>query len=221
MLLPKSSQVDGRIFAHVSLALHEHLQRLALHRGDDLAVVPGECRRDVPLGPTLQRKGAVLAKPLTHTDVAGDLVVLLAQQKLLGLDFYDGQVTWGWAWSGTDETVEELQRTLRGLVAVTGWRTALVFGQSYLVVTAVNVVGEAIPIAVRGARVRGAMTLGGARLVGAKVLMVSDAISVSIRATVEVWQAALREAVVLLIQDPVTVKVPRHRTAIVLGQPLV
>jgi hypothetical protein len=133
MRLPEDPQVQWWFVSGVGLALHEHLEGLTLRCVDDHAIVPAQIGRDVPPSASLQLIGTVPLKVSAYADVAGNLVMLLAQLELQPLDLDDDR------WRIQRERRDQPRWTFRGLVLigdaipirvcpVSGRRATIIFG---------------------------------------------------------------------------------------------
>jgi hypothetical protein len=128
---------------------------------------------------------------------------------------------------------------------VAGWWATIVFRQAFLMIAAIDVVGQPIAVAVWSARARrtpvlwpswlvrtdvvpitnavsisvgAAVQLRQASLIRTLVISVSDAVPIQVRATADLAQARLLRAVVEFIANPVPVRVAWYRAAFVVGQ---
>jgi hypothetical protein len=133
MLLPEDPQMERRLVSGVGLALHEHLEGFALRCFHNHTIIPAQVPGDVPLSAPLQLVGTVPLKVSAYADVAGNLVILLAQLELQPLDLDDDR------WRIQRERRDQPRWTFRGLVLigdaipirvcpVSGRRATIIFG---------------------------------------------------------------------------------------------
>jgi hypothetical protein len=212
MLLQKNPQAQGRLLLDVRLALHEHLKRLFLRCLHHQAVLAAQVCSDIPSRPALQRIRAVPLKVVPHADVASDFVILLAQKELQAFDFHDGQLRLQW------ERRNRPQWTFRRLILVGGtvaieivslsrWGATIVIKAACLVIATIDVISQAITVAIWSATVRGALVLWPSWLVGTDVVPIANPVPISVGTPVQFRQTWLSRAVVSSVADTVAIQV--------------
>jgi hypothetical protein len=82
-----------------------------------------------------------------------------------------------------------------------------VFAQAFLVIATIDVIGQAITVAIWSATVRGALVLRPSWLVGTDVVPIANPVPISVGTPVQFRQTWLSRAVVISVADTVAIQV--------------